>query len=152
MRSESVSSTEPFIGRLPRASPSEKKKAPCEDGALSCSGKEPSGPFRFERSGLDRHGRLALRAVLGVLHLSGLRREERVILADADVGAGMERRPALANQDRAGVHLLAAVCLEAEALRLGIAAVAGRPACFLVCHECILELRRSRPHGFPCSS
>src|SRR5688572_28269618 len=46
----------------------------------------------------------------------------------------MELGAALADQDRARVHQLAAEGLEAEALGLGVATVAGRPACFLVCH------------------
>src|SRR5688572_25201678 len=72
--------------------------------------------------------------MLRILHVAGGRREERVVLADADVRARMELGAALADQDRARVHQLAAEGLEAEALGLGVAAVAGRPACFLVFH------------------
>src|SRR5512147_1826631 len=104
------------------------EKAPCEDGALS-GRKEPLGLRR-----LDAHGVLLLGAVLGELHLAGHHREEGVVLADADVLARVELRAALADDDGARVHELAAVGLDAQALALGIAAVAGRAACFLVCH------------------
>src|SRR6266516_3855219 len=78
------------------------EKAPCEDGALSWR-KEPSGLRR-----LDRHGRLVVGAALRVLDLAGHRREERVVLADADVLPGMEFRAALAHENGTRVHLLAA--------------------------------------------
>src|SRR5690349_17438145 len=83
---------------------------------------------------LDRHDRLALRAVLRVLHLAGLHREEGVVLADAHVHARVEPRAALAHEDRARIHHLAAEGLQAEALAFRIAAVTRRAACFLVCH------------------
>src|SRR5438067_8775245 len=87
------------------------KKKPRTKTGLFRDGKEPSGLRR-----LDRHGRLALRTVLGELDLAGREREERVVLANADVRAGVEPRAALANDDRARVHELAAECLDAEAL------------------------------------
>src|SRR4051794_2371073 len=71
----------------------------------------------------DRNGRLALRTLLRVLHVAGGRREERVVLADADVDAGVKHRAALADEDRARVHELATEGLQAQALALGIAAV-----------------------------
>src|SRR4051794_2136701 len=49
---------------------------------------------------LDRHQVLLLGTVLRVLHVAGRRREERVVLADADVHARMKTRAALANEDR----------------------------------------------------
>src|SRR5665213_3329711 len=104
------------------------KKAPYGYGALLPKRNEPSG---LRRRRLDRDGALPRRAVDVVLHLAVGHREERVVLADADVAAGVEAGAALADQDGARVHLLAAVGLEAEALAFGIAAVAGRPACFL---------------------
>src|SRR5689334_14566617 len=100
-----------------------------------CSASRTAGPLLLLGRGLDRDGGLALRPVLRVLHVARLRGEERVVLADAHVHAGMELRAALADEDGARVHELAAEGLEAEALAFGIAAVAGRPACFLVCHE-----------------
>ena len=53
---------------------------------------------------------------------------------------GMHLGAALAHDDAAGGHELAAVALDAEALRLGIAAVARAAACFLVCHGLFLAL------------
>src|SRR6185369_11354407 len=54
---------------------------------------ERRGSFVFRRASglrrLHRHGGLLLRAVLAVLHLAGDEREERVVLADADVRAGV---------------------------------------------------------------
>src|SRR4051794_19771956 len=61
-------------------------------------------------------------------------REERVVAATADVGAGVEVRAALANDDLAGVDELAAEALHAEPLRVGIAAVLGRGCALFVCH------------------
>src|SRR5690606_5044514 len=52
----------------------------------------------------------------------------------ADVLAGMETRTALAHDDRACRDRLAAVSLDAEHLRIGIAAVARGAAALLVCH------------------
>src|SRR3954466_354343 len=64
--------------------------------------KEPSALRR-----LDRHGGLAVGPVRPEFHLAGLEREQRVVLADADVGARVELGAALANDDRARVHELA---------------------------------------------
>src|SRR5512143_853293 len=75
------------------------KKAPYEYGALLPKRKEPSGLRR-----LYRHGALLRGTVGAVLHLAGGRGEERVVLADADVGTGVELRAALANEDGARVH------------------------------------------------
>ena len=43
--------------------------------------------------------------------------EQRVVLAQADVLAGLEARTALANEDRASRHGLAGEALDAKALR-----------------------------------
>src|SRR4029079_18466744 len=60
--------------------------------------------------------------------------EQGVIAADADVGARIHLGAALADQDVAGQHLLAAEALDAQPLAVRIAAVARGAACFLVCH------------------
>lgn len=60
--------------------------------------------------------------------------EQRVVTAHAHVHARTILGAALAHDDIAGVHLLAAVEFDAETFRLGIAAVTGAAACFLVCH------------------
>src|SRR3954464_11206223 len=68
-------------------------------------------------------------------------REQSMILAQADVVARVPLGAALAHDDVAGANSLAAELLHAEALALTVAAVAGRAACFLMCHAGLL-LRR----------
>src|SRR5690348_6421875 len=70
------------------------------------------------------------------------KREKRMVLAQADVVARVPLRSALTHDDVAGARLLAAEQLHAEALALTIAAVAGRAACFLMCHLGLLRFRR----------
>ncbi len=60
--------------------------------------------------------------------------EDRVVAAEAHVGAGLPARAALADDDVAGDDGLAAGLLDAEAAAFGIATVAGRAAGFLMCH------------------
>ena len=62
-------------------------------------------------------------------------REQRVVVATADTGAGVEVGAALANDDLAGVDELTTEALDAEALGVGVAAVAGRTGALLVCHR-----------------
>jgi hypothetical protein len=52
-------------------------------------------------------------------------REQRVVLGQADIGARMPLGAALARDDVAGDHALAAENLQAEALTIGVAPVAG---------------------------
>src|SRR2546423_14205745 len=59
---------------------------------------------------------------------------EGVVLADADVDARLEARPALPDQDRPGGDLLAAELLHAQTLRLAVAAVARTANSLFVCH------------------
>src|SRR5215472_11180784 len=88
--------------------------------------------------------RLAVaRASHGIADLAVDEREQRVVTAGADVLAGVELGAALANDDRAGRHRLAAEHLDAEHLRLRVAAVARRAAAFFLCHLRLLELVRS---------
>src|SRR5215471_17625957 len=70
------------------------------------------------------------------------KRKKRVILADADVLARVPLGAALAHDDVAGEDSLSAELLHAEALALTVAAVAGRAACFLMCHVELLRFRR----------
>src|SRR6188768_2893395 len=60
--------------------------------------------------------------------------EQGVVAADPDILARIHLGAALADQDVAGQHLLAAEALDAQPLAVGIAAVARGAACFLVCH------------------
>src|SRR5688572_1337340 len=57
-----------------------------------------------------------------------------MVAPDADVGAGVHARAALAHQDLTGVHALAAINLDPEALRLRVAPVSRAAACLLMCH------------------
>src|SRR3954451_12446168 len=69
--------------------------------------------------------------------------EDRVVLADPRSGARAEARPALADDDHAGLHGLAVEQLDAEALRIRVAAVPGRAKTFLVCHLLLLRCLRT---------
>ena len=62
-------------------------------------------------------------------------REQRVILAHADVATRVHARAALTHDDRAGRDHLAAISLDAQHLRFGIAAVSRGAAAFLLCHD-----------------
>src|SRR5262245_20245249 len=83
------------------------------------------GPLFSPGTGLSRrhhvYGLARLLAVHRVVDLAGDARDQGVVAAHADVRAGMDHRAALAHQDLAGVDALAAVDLDAEALRLGVA-------------------------------
>src|SRR5687767_14908206 len=68
--------------------------------------------------------------------------EQGMILADTDIGAGVELGAALADQNVAGDHDLLAELLHAQPLAGGIAAVARTAACFLMCH-CVVLLTRT---------
>ena len=61
-------------------------------------------------------------------------REQRVVAATADALAGVEVGAALADDDLARVHVLAAEALHAEPLGVGVAAVAAGRRALLVCH------------------
>src|SRR5882724_3438274 len=72
------------------------------------------------------------------LHAAIAGREDRVVAAHADIGAGMVSRAALAHDDVAREHRLIAILLHAEALAGRIAAVTGAAACFFVSHGWLL--------------
>ena len=63
--------------------------------------------------------------------------EQRVVAATADVGAGVEVRAALADDDLAGEDLLAAEALHAQSLSVGVTTVAGGACALFVCHLCV---------------
>src|SRR5688572_10018864 len=69
------------------------------------------------------------------------KRKEGVVLANADVVAGVPARAALTHDNVAGAGRLAAEQFDAEALTLAVAAVAGTAACFLMCHFELLLFR-----------
>src|SRR5271165_6847462 len=61
--------------------------------------------------------------------------EQRVIPAQPDIRARVPFGAALARDDVAGKHLLAAENLQTQPLAVGVAAVAGRAACLLMSHR-----------------
>src|SRR5437667_1534482 len=96
---------------------------------------------------LDAHRLTILRALDGIAHFAIDQCEQRVIAADADVGAGMKLGATLADDDRAGRNGLATEHLHAEHLRLGVAAVPGGTAAFFLCHGSgLLECGSSGVH------
>src|SRR5438093_3936655 len=76
-----------------------------------------------------------------VLHFARDEREERVVLADADVLAGKKPRAPLANQHRTCLNTRAREFLHAEPLAGGVATVTGRACALFVCHFLSLDLR-----------
>src|SRR5262247_1485177 len=92
-------------------------------------------------------GRLSALGILGdrdapavladalVFHVAADQREERVVATDADAGAGHDPGPALADDDRAGVDELSAVCLHAEHLGVRVTTVSRRASALLVGHR-----------------
>src|SRR3954467_364346 len=79
----------------------------------------------------------AARAVIFELHASVGLREDRVVLAQSRVQAGLKTAAALADDDRAAGDDVAVVRLDAEPLRVGVAAVARTALSFFVSHVCI---------------
>jgi hypothetical protein len=77
----------------------------------------------------------AMAAPVRELHVPGDEREERVVLALANVFAGLVPRAALAHENRASVDELASEALYAEPLSVRIAAVCRGAAAFLMCHD-----------------
>src|SRR5690606_1470400 len=73
----------------------------------------------------------ALRAELDSARLKS---EQRVVAATADVHAGVEVGAALADDNLAGVDLLAAETLDAKSLGVGVTTVAGGACALLMCH------------------
>ena len=71
------------------------------------------------------------------LHNAGDLREERVVLADADVQAWFEPRAALANEDRAAGDELAGKALHSKPLRVAVATVARAALTFFMSHGII---------------
>src|SRR5437762_1176922 len=69
------------------------------------------------------------------LHSAVLERENRVIAAQPDIEARLEFGAPLADDDRAGEHLLPAVGFHAAVLGVAVAPVPGRALTFLMCHK-----------------
>src|SRR5262245_65157016 len=76
----------------------------------------------------------SLRAVVFEAHSSGDLREDGVVLAPSGIQAGPETAPALAHDDGAASDEVAVVRLDAQALRIGVAAVSGTALSFFMSH------------------
>jgi hypothetical protein len=72
-----------------------------------------------------------------VLHHAVGHGEQRIVLGAHDVLARMPFRPALANQNIAGLDELAAKFLHAQSLCIAVAPVARRAHSFFMCHNCL---------------
>src|SRR4028118_288749 len=84
------------------------------------------------RDGRDPDGLAAATGAEG--DRSRQQREQRVVAAAADTEAGVEVGAALAHDDLAGLDDLTAEALHAEALGVGVAAVAGGRGALFVSH------------------
>src|SRR5262249_48098191 len=78
----------------------------------------------------------AVGAVVLELHAAGDLREDRVVLAEPGVQAGTEAPSALPHDDGASGDKVTVVRLDAQPLRIRVAAVAGAALTFLVSHRC----------------
>jgi hypothetical protein len=100
------------------------------------------GPFSVTRRGAsdwgDVHHVTVQRALDGELNVAIGRGKQGVILAHADVVAGVELGAALANDDGACAHQFATEGLDTQHLWLGITAVSRRAAAFFLCHVALL--------------
>src|ERR1041385_5982074 len=93
----------------------------------------------------------AVRAVIAELHAPRDLGEDRVVLAAAGIQPRPEPSSALAHDDRAAGHEVAVVRFDAEALRVGIASVAGAALSFFMGH-CYtrMSLMRTRVYTDRC--
>ena len=69
------------------------------------------------------------------LHDAGDLRKERIVLADADVDAGLELGAALANKNRSAADELAAEAFHAQPLRVTVPAVSRAANAFFMSHK-----------------
>jgi hypothetical protein len=72
----------------------------------------------------DHRDATAVLAVVLEAHLAVNLREQRVVLAEPDVQAGLEAPAFLAHENRAARNEVAVVAFDAESLRVAVAAVA----------------------------
>src|SRR5690349_3156121 len=107
-------------------------------GAPLLGGRRHAFRFGHGHVGPAEHG-------LAELHLTLDQGEQGVVLADADIGAGMELRAALTDDDVAGDDALTTELLDAKTTAGAIATVAGATACLFMCHCSELLLARIVP-------
>jgi hypothetical protein len=75
------------------------------------------------------------RAVIFELHPAGNLREERVVLAQSDIEAGLKLAAALPDENRTAGDEVAVVALDAETLRIAVPTVARTSLALLGCHD-----------------
>src|SRR2546425_9928127 len=98
---------------------------------------------------LRKHGHAtAIVPRRSIPHQACSEREERVVLAHADVLARQDLCAALADEDRAGIHVASGERLHAQALPRGVTAVAAGTSAFLVCQLKTPWSRRSWARGY----
>src|SRR5260370_6224114 len=76
------------------------------------------------------------------LHRAIHGREERVVAAAADIGAGIELRAPLAHDNRARAHVLAVVALHVDHLRFAVASVTRAADTLFMCHVLLILCSR----------
>src|SRR5580658_2847424 len=114
--------------------------------AFICSGRkkkprEQAGLFRAKPEHLRRdhaHGLAVRGSLVGEFDLARDLGEQRVVLAHADVAAGVDGGAALAHDNAAGGDQFTAIGFHAEAFGMRIAAVSRAAASFFVCHVVLL--------------
>jgi len=74
----------------------------------------------------------------GEQHIAVNQCEQSVILANADIGSGVELGAALTNNDRAGADQFTTEFFNTEHFGLGIAPISRRAAAFFLCHDSYL--------------
>src|SRR5690606_13926945 len=138
----------PAMTVISASSTSFMDRGPAFSGSVAGAGETPRkrkapperGPSRnvAPGSGLgdNVHGAALLRALGRELDRAVDQRVQGVVAADADARTRMELGATLAHDDVAGLDGLAAVHLDAEELRVGVAAVARGTYALFMCHGC----------------
>src|SRR5690606_17002342 len=86
-------------------------------------------------SGRDADSVLRQSALCVKRHVALYQSKQGVILANTDVGAGVELSATLANNDRACADQFTTESLHTQHFWLGITSVARRAAAFFLCHD-----------------
>src|ERR1035437_40872 len=111
-------------------------RGPCEPPRRGGDQPVAERVLRRRRRGLDWIDRdlVARLALVLELHDAIDEGKDRVVGAEADVTARVPPGAALAHDDAAGAHALAAELLDAAVLRVGVAPVARRAYALFMCH------------------
>src|SRR5712692_2704998 len=112
----------------------DEPRPPCPARRTTCAESTNARPRRLVALPRDDAAAPAVLAHPLVSNLARDEREQGVVAAQSDPGAGGDPGPALPDEDRAGVHSLPGVDLHTQHLRVGVATVPGGAAAFLVCH------------------